>query len=186
MGQETVTLAPGESTVVSFDVTPSEAGIYHVTVDSLEGTFTVLPPAFAWISPTGYIDPQNDWGKYPYWPPEAAYDDDESTFATCTITHGPNWSGWLELTHSELLCSKVRYLVMPSNYTNLMQLEVEWDGVRHLIYEGSPRAYIWCEHELGGTYLVSAMRLRFWRSRADKLAAADVYEADFWGMEGNI
>jgi len=135
-----------------------------------------------WVKPTIYNDPQNDWSSYPNWPPEAAYDGDEQTFAMCNIIYGPNWSGWLELIPTPLLCSKVRYLVMPSNYTSLMQLEVEWDGVWHPIYEGNPQydAYIWRERELGGTYLVSALHLRFWRSRADKLAAADVYETDFW------
>ena len=45
MTKQTVTLSPSESTVVSFEVTPSEAGIYHVTVDSLEGSFVAAPAA---------------------------------------------------------------------------------------------------------------------------------------------
>lgn len=40
MAEQTVTLAPGESKVVSFEVVPSTAKIHSVSVDGLIGTFT--------------------------------------------------------------------------------------------------------------------------------------------------
>lgn len=39
MAEQTVTLASGESKVVSFEVTPAVAKTYSVTVDGLQGTF---------------------------------------------------------------------------------------------------------------------------------------------------
>lgn len=41
MAEQTVTLGPGESKVVSFQVTPTVAKSYNVTVDGLSGTFRV-------------------------------------------------------------------------------------------------------------------------------------------------
>jgi hypothetical protein len=47
MATKTVTLAAGESQVVSFAVTPSAEGTYHVTIDGLSGSFvcTTVPHA---------------------------------------------------------------------------------------------------------------------------------------------
>jgi hypothetical protein len=47
MAAQTVTLAPGQSQVVSFTVTPSAEGTYQVAVDGLSGSFvcTVAPHA---------------------------------------------------------------------------------------------------------------------------------------------
>ncbi|MBA7620214.1 hypothetical protein ES703_27559 [subsurface metagenome] len=49
MGQKTVILAPGESAVVSFEATPTEVGVYQVSVDGLTGTFTVTEAPVARI-----------------------------------------------------------------------------------------------------------------------------------------
>lgn len=181
--QKQVTLNPGQNQRVYFLVSPAAEGNYTVKLNGLAGGFVVRPPEGLWVLPTGHNDPQNDWSKYPHWPPEAAYDGDEETFATADVEYGPSWTGWLELIHSELLCSKVRWLQVPSNYTSSMQVEANWGGVWHPVFEGNPHshAYMWTEVELGGTYLVSALRFRFWRSRDDKLATADVYEVNFWG-----
>ena len=40
MAEQTITLAPGESKVVSFEVTPAIAKTYSVSVDGLTGSFT--------------------------------------------------------------------------------------------------------------------------------------------------
>jgi hypothetical protein len=47
MASQTVTLGPGESQVVSFTVTPSAEGTYHVAIDGLTGSFvcTAAPHA---------------------------------------------------------------------------------------------------------------------------------------------
>ena len=42
MAAKTVTLEPGESRMVSFEVTPTELGVYSVSVDGLTGSFSVV------------------------------------------------------------------------------------------------------------------------------------------------
>lgn len=44
MAEQTVTLQPGESKAVSFEVTPHEARTYQVSVDGLTGSFTAWAP----------------------------------------------------------------------------------------------------------------------------------------------
>ena len=41
MATKTVTLEPGESKAVSFEVRPTELGVYSVNVDGLTGSFSV-------------------------------------------------------------------------------------------------------------------------------------------------
>ncbi|GAI87192.1 unnamed protein product [marine sediment metagenome] len=53
MVEQTVTLNPGESTLVTFEAIPHEAKTYHVSVDGLAGSFVAreAPPAeFAYVS----------------------------------------------------------------------------------------------------------------------------------------
>jgi len=54
--RQTVTLNPGESQVVAFEVTPAEAGSYSVSVDGLSGSFTVIGMADLVVSSL-VIDP---------------------------------------------------------------------------------------------------------------------------------
>ena len=42
MATKSVTLNPGESKAVSFEVTPTELGVHSVSVDGLTGSFTVV------------------------------------------------------------------------------------------------------------------------------------------------
>lgn len=42
MAEQQVTLEPGESKVVTFEVTPTEAKSYSVSVDGLTGTFSAV------------------------------------------------------------------------------------------------------------------------------------------------
>lgn len=42
VAEQTVSLQPGESKTVSFDVTPTEIKTYHVSVDGLTGSFSVI------------------------------------------------------------------------------------------------------------------------------------------------
>lgn len=47
MAEQIVTLAPGESKTVSFEVTPTESGTFNVSVDGLTGTFSVTEAPMA-------------------------------------------------------------------------------------------------------------------------------------------
>lgn len=47
---KTVTLSPGQSRQVSFQVVPKEVGIYGVSVDGLTGSFRAIPPTEARVA----------------------------------------------------------------------------------------------------------------------------------------
>ena len=67
MAEQQVTLNPGESRVVSFETTPSEARTYQVTVDGLTGSFKaieVTPALFVYASDVR----QTPWTPYPQYP----------------------------------------------------------------------------------------------------------------------
>ena len=59
MAEQSVTLQPGESKTVSFDVTPTTAKSYSVTVDGLHGSFKAVTVPVADIRVEDLtIDPQ--------------------------------------------------------------------------------------------------------------------------------
>ncbi|GAJ08855.1 unnamed protein product, partial [marine sediment metagenome] len=45
MAEQSVVLQPGESKLVSFEATPTEARTYQVSVDGLTGSFAAIQPA---------------------------------------------------------------------------------------------------------------------------------------------
>ncbi len=55
MAEQTVTLQPSESKVVTFEATPHEAKTYQVSVNGLTGSFTVAPlPPFTFSNESVY------------------------------------------------------------------------------------------------------------------------------------
>ena len=48
MAEQNVTLAPGESRLVSFEATPQEARIYQVAVNGLAGSFRAIQAIIPW------------------------------------------------------------------------------------------------------------------------------------------
>lgn len=175
---KTVTLNPGESEEVTFVITPQEAGVSSVDVDGLTGRFRVIEAPTKWVSPTGHNDPQGEWISSRY-PAQNAYDGDDKTFAMSKVLYGIGWSGWLELTHAPLYCNKVKYLLLLSTYGDIIDLEVEYNGAWHSVFHGDAKDYIWEEFSLGGVYLLTGIRIRFYRSRTDKMIACDIYEVYF-------
>jgi len=56
MAEQTVTLQPGESKVIAFEVVPSVAKTFQVSVDGLSGSFeAVWSPALSYVS-FGHVD----------------------------------------------------------------------------------------------------------------------------------
>lgn len=58
--QKTVTLAPGESKVVSFEVTPTVAKTYQVSVDGLVGSFVAVTILEQWMVSVSVRDAYTD------------------------------------------------------------------------------------------------------------------------------
>lgn len=180
---EVVTLSPGQSKEVGFSVIPTEPGYYSVRVNGLSGSFRLLEAVPTWVSPTGHRDPQGEWsyqGQYSdRYKIENAYDGDDRTLAMSKVLYGIGWSGWLELTHAPLHCDRIKYLLLLSTYGDIVEVEVQYNGDWHLVFTGKPLPYVWEEKTLGGIYLVTGMRFRFYRKYTDKLVACDFYEAVF-------
>jgi len=69
--KKTVTLEPHESKIASFEVIPTEAGVYGVSVNGLSGSFTAreAPPATGVIILYGENFPVRgtDWNWTAYW-----------------------------------------------------------------------------------------------------------------------
>jgi len=68
MAEQIVTLGPGESEVVSFEITPSVAKVYQVAVNGLQGNFTAVPAAIGaqFIMLGGLVDRIWSLGKDVY------------------------------------------------------------------------------------------------------------------------
>ncbi|GAJ01975.1 unnamed protein product, partial [marine sediment metagenome] len=47
MAERTIELAPGESSLVSFEAVPAEARSYQVLVNGLEGSFSAMPAFYS-------------------------------------------------------------------------------------------------------------------------------------------
>ena len=66
--QKQVTLNPGDPQVVSFEVKPTVAKTYHVSVDGLTGSFeaiSAMPPAYHYIHLIGGEAPEG-WNEIVY------------------------------------------------------------------------------------------------------------------------
>lgn len=122
----------------------------------------------AWVSPTGHNDPSSAWTTE-----ELAYDNDLGTRATSTSE-----TAYLELTHSAILCDKVRIYV--SDYfkgiegTADLDIDVYYGDAWHNIFSGSIAKLTWAEKSIGSTQIVTAARVKFNQARIHR-----VYEFDF-------
>ena len=144
---------------------------------SLESKITIsigYEAAYAspgWVSPTGFVDGGSVWTSE-----TLAYDEDTLTFAYVNCPSG--WSDYLELTVAEITCDKVQ-LWMGRVNTQVTDVEVDvyyssaWDN----IYSGPIVVGSFQEFPIGSEQSVTAMRIRFFASKASR--QADIYEADF-------
>lgn len=125
-----------------------------------------------WVSPTGFVDGGGVWTDEPL-----AYDDDTLTFAYVNCPLG--WSDYLELTLAEIICDKVQ-LWMGRVNTQVTDVEVDvyYSSAWHNIYSGAIVVGSFQEFAIGSEQSVTAMRIRFSASKANR--QAEVNEADFW------
>lgn len=173
MAEQSVTLNPGESRVVSFEAVPHEAKTYHVSVNGLTGSF-IATMLVGWVSPTGHNDPNNKWVNE-----ERAYDGNLDTFSSTTGLH--YYGEPLELTlDSPVYCDKVR-ICAASFWTHYyrdpdLSVDVYYDGAYHNIWSGRIPKQTWVELPIpAGIKLVSKARIK-WNEDVPKY----LYEFDFW------
>jgi len=130
-----------------------------------------------WLSPTGYVDPDSKWINE-----GLAYDENITTASVNQNVATESWSSYIELTHSAISCSKVRFdATYNSAYITSISLDVYYSSDWHNIYEGIFNHHVWVEKEIGSIQTVTAMRMKFYNSNA-YVAFAYVYEVDFWGV----
>jgi len=129
-----------------------------------------------WVSPTGHNDPSNDWDD------EAkAYNGNTGNWAQSSDVPLNEWTGFLELTHAALDCNKVQVYVGSGDWVANIDLDVYYDSDWHHVYQGISTDYGWMEKPLGGTYSVTALRIRLYnRGPTADLRICDV---DFWEVE---
>ena len=124
-----------------------------------------------WISPTGFVDSGDVWTGE-----TLAYDENTATFAYISLPSG--WGDYLELTTAEVTCDKVQLWVGIVN-TQVTTIEVDvfynsgWDN----IYSGAIVIGSFQEYPIGSQQSVTAMRVRFYATKAAR--QAEIYEADF-------
>ena len=129
----------------------------------------------AWVSPTGYNDPDSKWGNE-----TNAYDDDLETFAY----DFPN-GYYLELTlGSAISCDKVR--IYCERYTSGVaydldvDVDVYYSGSWHNIHSGTVTKNTWVELSVGSTQTVDKARIK----TNDISASRRIREFDFNEVSG--
>jgi len=123
-------------------------------------------------SPTGHYDSANVWNNE-----TNAYDDNMGSYTYTTPPAAWTWSEFLELTHSRISCSKVRYYVFASAFSVTIDVDVYYEGGWHDVYQGGVSREVWYENNIPeGTKLVSKARVRFQVPGAPN---AGLYEFDF-------
>lgn len=123
----------------------------------------------AWIDPTGFDDPGSEWTG------------ETNIYDNSTTSHGDRlsligWSNYIVLTHAAFWCDKIQIYV----YRRDANVSVEvsyYDGSWHVIYNGAYTDRQWTEISLGGTYNITAIRLRFYNAGAS--VNIYFYECDF-------
>lgn len=128
----------------------------------------------SWVSPTGFVDSGNVWTDEPL-----AYDENTATFAYASALKS-GWTDYLELTIATLDCNKIQIWVDHSiTNINAIEIDVYYSGAWHNIFSGAPTWGAWQEHLVGSTQSITAMRVRFYSTKASANGCL-VMEADFW------
>lgn len=132
----------------------------------------------AWISPTGYADPDSKWSNEVW-----AYDNNlgQAAYSTFPFISGQSWGTFIELTHSAMLCSKVRFYASQfSGIATLIDIDAYYGGWNHL-YQGSFNHLTWVEKTLSSAQTITKFRIRFYNNNITATAAA-LAEVDFYGV----
>jgi len=128
----------------------------------------------AWVSPTGFNDPDTAWTNAPN-----LYDENTATFATVLVAAG-TWGSFIELTHAALNCDKGRFWAFQNTPPGIREIDFDafYGGIWNHVYQGVYASLAWVEKALGGTFSVTAFRFRFYNSAGSQYTAY-FYEVDF-------
>jgi len=129
-----------------------------------------------WISPTGHL-PGSGWADE-----IKAYDDDTDTRAYINVPEG-TWSPFIILTHTAILCTKIRFYAYHSSYwVDEVDVDIHYAGFWHNLYQGSFEGMEWVEKAIGSSQTVSNMRFRFHCFAGNGDGRAELYEAELYSL----
>ena len=134
----------------------------------------------AWVSPTGFVDPDGKWGNIPDYEEDKAYDGDLVTMTMSDVITTGQWGSYLELTIDAISCDKIRFNTSGrEGFIDEISIDVYYEDDWHNIYEGSYPNEIWTEKTIpAGTKSVTATRVKFHNSFFLDIEA-ELYEFEF-------
>lgn len=150
------------------------------TVNGSNNNYTTEVPPLGWITPTSYYDQSSKW-EYE----DNSYDDETDSFARSYHTvNDPNgqWSLFLYLNHSMLVCDKVRFYAKgptgDSVQIDQVDLDVRKGGIWVDVYQGTFSDKQWVEKSFVQGSVTSA-RIRFRVNTNNGGLYYELYEFDF-------
>lgn len=164
-----------------WDGTDSSEEISQMIISNAVGVKKLYIGDFSLVgttSPDGFTDADTNWND------EAnAYDADITTLARADLVTGPNWSSYLQLTHTAVSCAYVAYYYPSDTYTTheaKIDMDAYYDAAWNDIYEGVPEGKGWHPHAIGATKDVTIIRVRFYVAGASGYPR--VFEVYFGGV----
>lgn len=130
-----------------------------------------------WITPTGHIDPDSKWGSE-----YKAYDGVLDNSTSCST--GPtSWSSFIELTHSVIGCTKIRFIAATQG-TDIVTVDIDiyYGSAWHDLYSGAfTYTYPSFIEKSFSAQDVTKVRFRFYNDSAVNTYNATLAEVDFYG-----
>ncbi len=157
------------------------------TVNGSNKNFTTALPSLGWVTPTSNYDANSQWSDE-----INAYDDDTDSYTRSV--HDVNdpdgqWSFFIYMNHSVLLCDKVRFyakgLTGDAVTIDSADLDVRRDGVWVDVFQGSFSDKQWVEKNFTKGSVDSA-RIRFHVNVNNGGLYYELYEFDFNKTSGPV
>lgn len=128
----------------------------------------------AWVTPTGYNDPDSGWNQE-----GLTYDDFEFTYGDGNPVEQDTWTSFLYWTHAAITSNKLRYMVSSRSDRFDIDVDVYKDGVWVDVYQGATsNDGTWIEKTFSQGQ-VTQMRIRFY-DKSGVHYHPWIYEVDFW------
>jgi len=159
MAEQSVTLEPAESKVVSFEATPHEAKTYQVAVDGLTGSFKALPAVGDFVY-SNQVCGMRSWAPAPSWL-EATYSckiTNRGSRGTRTITfHYTYYHTYMHQTMKEYSESFELTLEPGQSY-----VWTRYSGDFNQVFGSCARITMWLEDNAGGGTTPCVQETPYW------------------------
>jgi len=161
--------------ITTINVIESIGNIPNLTIMGSEGVALKQEAAGAgaWTDPDGFVAST--------WADEAnAYDNNNNTYASATLTATGTESAFLELTFAAaVVANKIRFKAFRSHTTAKIDVDVKINGVWTHVFAGAFDNDTIIEKSFAQGS-VDAVRIRFYKDKTTFSVALRVYEVDVW------